>query len=68
MSLADAKVSLKAGGGAFWIVDKSLYKPITQQAVLLKRATGKKRAREFMEFVRSAEIKALIGEYGYDLP
>lgn len=68
VSLADAKVSSKAGGGAFWIVDKSLYKPITQQAVSLKRAKGKKQAREFMEFVRSAEIKALIGEYGYDIP
>jgi molybdate transport system substrate-binding protein len=67
VSLSDAKVASKAGG-AFWIVDKSLYKPITQQAVLLKRATGKKQAREFMEFVRSAEIKALIAEYGYDIP
>lgn len=67
VSLSDAKVSSKAGGG-YWIVDKSLYKPITQQAVLLKRATGKNQAMEFMEFVRSAEIKALIAEYGYDIP
>lgn len=67
VSLSDAKVASKAGG-SFWIVDRSLYKPITQQAVMLKRATGKKEAAEFMEFVRSAEIKALIGEYGHDLP
>jgi molybdate transport system substrate-binding protein len=67
VSLSDAKVASKAGE-AFWIVDKSLYNSITQQAVILKRATGKKRAREFMEFVRSPEIKALIAEYGYDLP
>lgn len=67
VSLSDAKASLK-DGGAFWIVDKSLYKPIIQQAVLLKRATGKKQAREFMEFVRSAQINALVAEYGYDIP
>ncbi|MBF0633211.1 MAG: molybdate ABC transporter substrate-binding protein [Nitrospinae bacterium] len=67
VALSDAKVSEKADGG-YWIVDKSLYKPISQQAVLLKRAIGNKRAKEFMEFVRSVEIKALIVEYGYDLP
>lgn len=67
VSLSEAKASLK-DEGAFCTVDKSLYKPIIQQAVLLRRAKDKKLPKEFMEFVRSVKNKELIAEYGYDLP
>ena len=59
-------------GGSFWEVPKTLYKPIEQQAVLLKDSPVKKSnrniGREFLSFVKSDESLRVIFESGYDLP
>ena len=52
-------------GGSFWEVPKSIYKPIEQQAVLLKDSYI---GREFLSFVQSDESLSIISKSGYGLP
>ena len=49
--------------GSFWLVPQKLYRPIQQQAVLLKDT---RTTRDFFDFVRGPEAKAIIQAYGYD--
>ena len=51
--------------GSFWEVPQSIYKPIEQQAVLLKDSDI---GREFLSFVKSDESLSIIYESGYGLP
>lgn len=48
--------------GSYWLVPQSLYKPIRQQAVLLKDTPP---ARAFLSFVKSTSARAIIASYGY---
>jgi len=50
--------------GSFWEVPQSIYKPIEQQAVLLKDSYI---GREFLSFVKSDESLSIIYESGYGL-
>jgi molybdate transport system substrate-binding protein len=51
--------------GSFWEVPQSIYRPIEQQAVLLRDSAL---AREFLSFVKSTESLSIIYESGYGLP
>ena len=51
--------------GSFWEVPKSRYKPIEQQAVLLR---DNLLGRNFMEFVQTDKALNIISKFGYDLP
>lgn len=56
--------------GSVWIVPDTLYQPIRQDAVLLKKGELKKgepnpAARAFLAFLQSAEVTELIRGYGY---
>jgi len=51
--------------GSFWAVPQSLYKPIEQQVVLLKKSSL---AKDFLSFIGSDESLNIISKYGYDLP
>ena len=51
--------------GSFWEVPQSIYKPIEQQAVLLKDSYI---GRDFLSFVKSDESLSIIYESGYGLP
>jgi molybdate transport system substrate-binding protein len=51
--------------GSFWEVPQSMYKPIEQQAVLLKKSSL---AKDFLSFIESNESLNIISKYGYDLP
>ena len=48
--------------------DSSIYSPIEQQAVLLKRAKDSVAARAFMDYLKSAAIQKQIVLYGYAQP
>jgi molybdate transport system substrate-binding protein len=52
-------------GGARWIVPQSLYTPIRQDAVLLKRGENSQAAKAFLAFARSPEAIAVIEKFGY---
>jgi molybdate transport system substrate-binding protein len=53
--------------GSVWIVPKDLYRPIKQDAVLLKASEHNKAAQEFMTFLTSAKAEHIIRSYGYQL-
>ena len=52
--------------GSRWMVPQSLYKPIRQDAVLLKAGATSETARAFLAFLKGPEAKAIMGRYGYD--
>lgn len=51
--------------GSRWLVPQNLYKPIRQDAVLLKKGAGNAAATAFMGFLKGPEAKAIIEKYGY---
>ncbi|MFC5066665.1 molybdate ABC transporter substrate-binding protein [Flaviflagellibacter deserti] len=54
-------------GGSQWLVPQSLYKPILQDAVLLKKGADNEVARAFIAFLKGPEAKAIIQKFGYAL-
>lgn len=48
--------------GSYWLVPQDLYAPIEQQAVLLKDVPA---ARQFLDFVKGDEARAVIQSFGY---
>jgi len=50
---------------SIWFVPKSLYRPIRQDAVLLKKGAQSETARAFMKFLKTPEVLAVIEKYGY---
>ena len=51
--------------GSRWMVPQSLYAPIRQDAVLLKKGEGNPAATGFLSFLRGPEATAIIRRYGY---
>ena len=53
--------------GSRWLVPQNLYKPILQDAVLLKKGAGNEAATAFMAYLKGPEAKVVIEKYGYGL-
>ena len=54
--------------GSYWEVPEELYASIRQQAVLLLRSQHKLAAGEFIEFIKSEKVKAiLVKKFGYGI-
>lgn len=51
--------------GSRWMVPQTLYSPIKQDAVLLKKGAASEAATAFMTFLKGAEARAIIEKYGY---
>ncbi len=49
-----------------WRVPGALYQPIAQDAVLLETGADNPVAQAFLDFLKSAEGKAIIARYGYE--
>ncbi len=62
--VAKAQVVLQPGGSR-WEVPQSLYSPIRQDAVLLKRGEGNGAAKAFLAYLKGPAAKAVIEKYGY---
>jgi molybdate transport system substrate-binding protein len=54
-------------GGSRWIVPAANHTPIDQQAVLLRAGAGDPAARAFLAFLKTAEAKAIVRRYGYEV-
>ncbi|WP_416221169.1 molybdate ABC transporter substrate-binding protein [Rhodopseudomonas palustris] len=52
--------------GSRWMVPQTLYKPITQDAVLLKKGEANVAAKAFIDFLKGPEARAIIEKYGYE--
>jgi molybdate transport system substrate-binding protein len=53
--------------GSRWLVPQTLYAPIKQDAVLLKKGVANEEAKDFMTFLKGPEATAIIKKYGYAL-
>jgi molybdate transport system substrate-binding protein len=53
--------------GSRWLVPQSLYTPILQDAVLLKKGASNEAATGFMAFLKGPEARAIIEKYGYEV-
>ncbi|ABD86278.1 molybdate ABC transporter substrate-binding protein [Rhodopseudomonas palustris] len=52
--------------GSRWMVPQSLYSPILQDAVLLKKGASNEAATAFIAFLKGPEARAIIEKYGYE--
>ena len=50
---------------SMWLVPQSLYSPIRQDAVLLKKGSQNEAARAFVAFLKSPDAIKIIEKYGY---
>lgn len=66
--VALAQVAHAQPAGSRWLVPQTLYDPLRQDAVLLKRGATQNAAREFLAYLRSPAARALIAADGYGLP
>lgn len=53
--------------GGRWLVPTQFHRSLQQDAVLLTKGQGNKAATEFLNFLKSAEARALIARFGYEL-
>ena len=51
--------------GTAWEIPQSYYAPIEQQAVLLKKGGENEAAKDFIDFLKSDQARAVINGYGY---
>jgi molybdate transport system substrate-binding protein len=51
--------------GSHWLVPQTLYSPINQDAVLLKRGAANPAAKAFLDFLHGSAAKVIIRGYGY---
>lgn len=54
--------------GAYWLVPASLYRPIEQQAVLLRHGEHNAAARAFLDFLKRPAARAIMTRFGYLTP
>jgi molybdate transport system substrate-binding protein len=54
--------------GRFWDIPENLYAPIQQGAVVVKASNNPDGAREFLDYVKTPPIAALLERYGFALP
>ncbi|MGO2133907.1 molybdate ABC transporter substrate-binding protein [Marinobacter sp.] len=52
--------------GSLWLIPQSYYSPINQQAILLSRSEDNEAARQWLEFLRGDNARAIIENYGYE--
>jgi molybdate transport system substrate-binding protein len=53
--------------GTRWVVPQTLYAPIRQDAVLLKKGENDEASKAFLAFLKGPEARAVIEKYGYAL-
>lgn len=59
---------LKSGAeGSRWLVPQTLYTPIRQDAVLLKKGENDEASKGFLAFLKGPEARAIIEKFGYAL-
>jgi molybdate transport system substrate-binding protein len=57
----------KLSGGSAWIVPAQLYRPIRQDALILKRGEANPAAQALASYLKSDKARAIIRSFGYAL-
>jgi molybdate transport system substrate-binding protein len=68
VALAHAMAPAMQGKGKYWMVPAEAYPPLDQSVVLISRSPHKQDAVAFLEYVKTAEVAALLRGYGFSLP
>jgi molybdate transport system substrate-binding protein len=68
VALAHAIAPSMQGKGKYWMVPEEAYPPLDQGVVLILRSSHKQDAAAFLEYVKTAEVSALLRRYGFSLP
>ncbi len=68
VALSQVKSLSGESAGVYWLVPPSLYRPIEQQAVLLRRAGQNAAARAFLDFLKGPAARAVMARFGYLTP
>lgn len=63
--VALSQASAYEGSASYQIVPSRLHDPIRQDAILLRRATENRAARQFLEFLRTPAATEIIERHGY---
>lgn len=66
VALSQVMVPGQVTPGAWWVVPDSLYAPLKQDAVLLKRGQGNVAAQALMGYLRGDAARALMRGHGYE--
>ncbi len=65
--VAYAQVKRRAAG-SYWLVPQADHVALEQQAIVLQRGAKSPAALAFMRYLRSAHVRRLIEDTGYDVP
>jgi molybdate transport system substrate-binding protein len=68
VALAHAVAPTMKGKGKYWVVPEDAYPALDQGVVLISRSPRRQDAAAFLEYVKSAEVSALLRRYGFSLP
>ncbi|MGA8212060.1 MAG: molybdate ABC transporter substrate-binding protein [Candidatus Sulfotelmatobacter sp.] len=68
VALAHAMAPAMQGKGRYWMVPVEAYPPLDQGAVLISRSPHRQDAAAFLEYMKTAEVTAVLRRYGFSLP
>jgi molybdate transport system substrate-binding protein len=54
--------------GNFLVLPQESYPPLDQAAVVLRSSQQKDQARRFLDFLRGPEARAILGDFGFEVP
>jgi molybdate transport system substrate-binding protein len=68
VALAHAVAPAMKAKGRFWIVPGDAYPALDQGVVLMARSPHSQDAKAFLEYMKTAEVVAVLRRYGFGLP
>lgn len=68
VALAHAEAPAMQGKGKYWVVPAEAYPQLDQGVVLISHSAHQKDAEAFLEYVKTAEVAAVLRRYGLSLP
>src|SRR5271166_6736648 len=68
VALAHASAPTMQGKGKYWIVPAEAYPALDQGVVALSRSPRKQDAEAFINYVKTAEVAAVLRRYGFIVP
>jgi molybdate transport system substrate-binding protein len=68
VALAHAVAPAMQGKGKYWMVPAEAYPPLDQGVVLIAHSPHAQDAAAFLEYVKTAEVAAVLRRYGFSLP
>ncbi|UOG90959.1 MAG: molybdate ABC transporter substrate-binding protein [Candidatus Thiothrix sulfatifontis] len=68
VALSQVSKANKLKSGSAWVVPQEMYKPLSQDAVLLSKGKDSAAAKALLEFLKGDDAQAIMTSYGYALP